>query len=326
MSTPPPNRAVKRVPCERCGTSTFIPANLGMFQHSNCSNCGHAVMTPVKLDQFELRAVCGSGGMATVYRAHDEILDRDVAVKLMQPEFTGDTNAMAGFFREAQYQASLNHTNIVQVYNYGQFKGYKYLVMEVADRGDLDGLIQKNGRVDELYVLDAGIKIAGALELVRKKGLIHLDLKPDNILYNVDGEPKLTDFGIARKVNEPRSTEGLVGTPFYIAPERVARGVQDFRSDMYSLGATLYHALTGQVPFNGNTVEETVWAHVKTRITPPRKIVRDISANTEGAILRAMNKDPEKRFRDYDEMILTLEASRSELLQKRSGAKSGWFG
>ena len=143
MSTPPPNRAVKRVPCERCGTSTFIPANLGMFQHSNCSNCGHAVMTPVKLDQFELRAVCGSGGMATVYRAHDEILDRDVAVKLMQPEFTGDTNAMAGFFREAQYQASLNHTNIVQVYNYGQFKGYKYLVMEVADRGDLDGLIQK---------------------------------------------------------------------------------------------------------------------------------------------------------------------------------------
>ena len=175
-------------------------------------------MTPVKLDQFELRAVCGSGGMATVYRAHDEILDRDVAVKLMQPEFTGDTNAMAGFFREAQYQASLNHTNIVQVYNYGQFKGYKYLVMEVADRGDLDGLIQKNGRVDELYVLDAGIKIAGALELVRKKDLIHLDLKPDNILYNVDGEPKLTDFGIARKINEPRSAEGLVGTPFLYRP------------------------------------------------------------------------------------------------------------
>ena len=282
-------------------------------------------MTPVKLDQFELRAVCGSGGMATVYRAHDEILGRDVAVKLMQPEFSNDSNAMAGFFREAQYQASLNHTNIVQVYNYGHFKGHKYLVMEVADRGDLDGLIQKNGRVDELYVLDAGIKIADALELVRKKEIIHLDLKPDNILYNIDGEPKLTDFGIARKVNEPRAAEGLVGTPFYIAPERVARGVQDFRSDMYSLGATLYHALTGQVPFNGNSVEETVWAHVKTRITPPRKIVRDISANTEGAILRAMNNDPEKRFRDYDEMILTLEASRSELLQKRSGAKSGWF-
>ena len=95
MSTPPPNRAVKRVPCERCGTSTFIPANLGMFQYSNCSNCDHPVMTPVKLDQFELRAVCGSGGMATVYRAHDEILDRDVAVKLMQPEFTGDANAIS---------------------------------------------------------------------------------------------------------------------------------------------------------------------------------------------------------------------------------------
>ena len=178
----------------------------------------------------------------------------------MQPEFTGDTNAMAGFFREAQYQASLVHTNIVQVYNYGQFKGYKYLVMEVADRGDLDGLIQKNGRVDELYVLDARHQNRRRPRAGPPRDLIHLDLKPDNILYNVDGEPKLTDFGIARKVNEPRSAEGLVGTPFYIAPERVARGVQDFRSDMYSLGATLYHALTGQVPFNGNTVGETVWA------------------------------------------------------------------
>ena len=170
-------------------------------------------------------------------------------------------------------------------------------------------------------MLDAGIKIAGARSSPQKD-LIHLDLKPDNILYNVDGEPKLTDFGIARKINEPRS-EGLVGTPLYRPRTRGPRRA----------GFPVRHVFPGRhlttltsVPFNGNTVEETVWAHVKTRITPPRKIVRDISANTEGANLRAMNKDPEKRFRDYDEMILTLEASRSELLQKRSGAKSGWFG
>ena len=281
-------------------------------------------MTPVKLDQFELRAVCGSGGMATVYRAHDETLDRDVAVKLMQPEFADDGNAMAGFFKEARYQASLNHTNIVQVYNYGQFKGFKYLVMEVADQGDLDGLIKKHGRVDELYVLDVGVKISSALNLVQKKGLVHLDLKPDNILYNADGEPKLTDFGIARKLDEGRPLE-LLGTPQYIAPERVALGKQDYRSDMYSLGATMYHALTGQVPFDAPTVEETVWMHVKTRLKAPRKIVSDISSNTEGAVLRAMNKDPEKRFTTYDELIMSLEASRSELLRKRSGANKSWF-
>mgnify|MGYP001387320114 CR=1 FL=1 len=166
-----------------------------MFEYANCKKCGHAVMTPVKLDQFELRSVIGSGGMATVYRAHDEVLDRDVAVKLMKPEFANDSDGMAGFFREARHQASLNHTHIVQVYNYGEHKGQKYLVMEVADHGDLDGLIQKHGRVDELYVLDVGVKISCALEFVAKKGLMHLDLKPDNILYNADNEPKLTDFG-----------------------------------------------------------------------------------------------------------------------------------
>jgi serine/threonine protein kinase len=290
---------------------------LGTFEYANCEKCGCAVMIPVKLDQFELRAVCGSGGMATVYRAHDEILDRDVAVKIMKPEFANDSNAMAGFFREARHQASFNHTNIIQIYNYGQFKKDKYLVMEVADRGDLDGLIQKHGRVDELYVLDVGIKISGALEFVANKGLIHLDLKPDNILYNADGEPKLTDFGIAQHKDEGRPAGGLVGTPYYIAPERVALGRQDFRSDMYSLGATMYHALTGRVPFDGPSVEETVWMHVKTRLVSPRKIVSAISKDTEAAVLRSMHKDPAKRYPNFEDFRMALEAARSRLLVKR---------
>lgn len=307
------------VPCERCGTQNFIPANLGMFEYSTCKQCGHAVMTAVKLHQFELRSVIGSGGMATVFRAHDDILDRDVAVKLMKPELARDAHAMAGFFKEAKIQASLNHTNIVQVYNYGEHKGHKYLVMEVADRGDLDGLINKHGRVDELYVLDVGVKIAQALDLCAKKNLMHLDLKPDNILYNADGEPKLTDFGIARRTDEGRPAEGLVGTPFYIAPERVALGKQDFRSDMYSLGATMFHAITGQVPFDAPTVEETVWMHVKTRLVSPRKLVKDVSKDTETAILRSMHKDPAKRYQSFDEFRMALEASRSRLLVKRYG-------
>jgi serine/threonine protein kinase len=290
---------------------------LGIFEYANCEKCGCTVMIPVKLDQFELRAVCGSGGMATVYRAHDEILDRDVAVKIMKPEFANDSNAMAGFFREARHQASFNHTNIIQIYNYGQFKKDKYLVMEVADRGDLDGLIQKHGRVDELYVLDVGIKISGALEFVANKGLIHLDLKPDNILYNADGEPKLTDFGIAQHKDEGRPAGGLVGTPYYIAPERVALGRQDFRSDMYSLGATMYHALTGRVPFDGPSVEETVWMHVKTRLVSPRKIVSAISKDTEAAVLRSMHKDPAKRYPNFEDFRMALEAARSRLLVKR---------
>ena len=307
------------VPCERCGTNNFIPASLGTFEYANCKKCGYKVMTPVTLHQFELRSVIGSGGMATVYRAHDEILDRDVAVKLMQPDFANDANAMAAFFKEARIQASLNHTNIVQVYNYGEHKGYKYLVMEVADRGDLDGLINKHSRVDELYVLDVGVKISSALELIDKKGMMHLDLKPDNILYNTDGEPKLTDFGIARRKGEGRPADGLVGTPFYIAPERVALGRQDFRSDMYSLAATMYHALTGRVPFDAPSVEETVWMHVKTRLVPPRKLVSAVSKDTDAAILRAMHKDPEKRYQSFEDFRMALEAARSRLLVKRYG-------
>ena len=155
-------------------------------------------------------------------------------------------------------------------------------------------------------------------------GVVHRDIKPQNILLTEDGTVKVTDFGIARKVDEGRAAE-LLGTPFYIAPERVALGKQDYRSDMYSLAATMYHALTGQVPFDAPSVEETVWMHVKTRLKPPRKIVGDISKDTDGAILRAMNKDPEKRFKTYDELIMALEASRSELLRKRSGANRGWF-
>ena len=317
MPTSPPSRAMRRVPCERCGTATFIPASLGTFEYANCKKCGYAVMNPEKLHQFELRAPIGSGGMATVYRAHDEILGRDVAVKLMKPEFINDSNAMAGFFREARHQASFNHTHIVQVYNYGEHKGHKYLVMEVADNGDLDGQINKHGRVDELFVLDVGIKISSALEALAKKGMIHLDIKPDNILYNTDGEPKLTDFGIARHKDEGRPPGGLVGTPYYIAPERVALGRQDFRSDMYSLGATMYHAITGRVPFDAPSVEETVWMHVKTRLVSPRRIVSAISKDTEAAILRAMHKDPEKRFPNFEDFRMALEASRSRLLVKR---------
>jgi serine/threonine protein kinase len=191
--------------------------------------------------------------------------------------------------------------------------------MEVADRGDLDGLIKKHGRVDELYVLDVGVKISSALELIDKKGMMHLDLKPDNILYNTDGEPKLTDFGIARRKDEGRSPDGLVGTPFYIAPERVALGRQDFRSDMYSLGATMYHAITGRVPFDAPSVEETVWMHVKTRLVPPRKLVSAVSKDTDAAILRAMHKDPEKRYQSFEDFRMALEAARSRLLVKRYG-------
>ncbi|SVB64012.1 uncharacterized protein METZ01_LOCUS216866, partial [marine metagenome] len=210
-------QAMQMVPCDRCGKPNFVPASLPKFQPMPCQECRHPVITPVNLRQFELRSVIGSGGMAMVYRAMDTVLEREVAVKLMAANIQHDKRAMDDFYREARFQAALNHTNIINIFNYDEAEGRKYLVMEVADRGDLDDRIEKTGRVDELYVLDVGISMCGALEVLRKKKLMHLDIKPSNILYNADGEPKLTDFGIAKKEGDPRDREGLMGTPFYIA-------------------------------------------------------------------------------------------------------------
>lgn len=310
-------QAMQMVPCDRCGTPNFVPASLPKFQPMPCQECRHPVITPVNLRQFELRSVIGSGGMAMVYRAMDTVLEREVAVKLMAANIQHDKRAMDDFYREARFQAALNHTNIINIFNYDEAEGRKYLVMEVADRGDLDDRIEKTGRVDELYVLDVGISMCGALEVLRKKKLMHLDIKPSNILYNADGEPKLTDFGIAKKEGDPRDREGLMGTPFYIAPERVSEHWQDWRSDMYSLAATLYHASTGKEPYDLPSVEETVWAHVKSKLIPPRKICKELSKDINNAICTAMEKDPNKRFKSYDEFSMALEAARSRLLVKR---------
>ena len=312
------DRAMQMVPCEKCGTPNFVSATLESFKPVPCQECRHPVIAPVRLRQFELKSVIGAGGMAMVYRAIDTVLEREVAVKLMAPEFAEDPQAMKDFYREARFQANLNHHNIIHIYNYDEDQGRKYLVMEVADRGDLDERIEHHGRVDELYVLDVGIKMAEALDVLRKNQLMHLDIKPGNILYNADGDPKLTDFGIAKKINDPRNdAQGLMGTPFYIAPERVSEQRQDRRSDMYSLAATLYHAATGQVPYDEPTVEETVWAHVKNKLVQPRKIISDISKDTSNAVVKAMEKKPDDRFQSYDDFRMALEASRSRLLVKR---------
>jgi len=305
------------VPCGRCGANNFVPATLQKFQTIPCTECRSGVMAPVHMDHFELRSVIGQGGMATVYRATDHVLARQVAVKLMAPALAQDKKEMQNFYREAQHQAGLNHTNIVQIYNYGEFEGRKYLVMEVADQGSLDDRIQKQQVVPELNVLDVGIKISSALELVWKKKLMHLDIKPGNILYNIDGEPKLTDFGIAQHTEDRRDDEaGLLGTPYYIAPERVAEFRQDWRSDLYSLAATLYHALVGRVPFDMPSIEETAYAHVEERLIPPRKIRRDISRDTNRSIEKAMAKDPKRRHSSYGEFIMELEAARSKVAVK----------
>ncbi|MBI3875919.1 MAG: serine/threonine protein kinase [Verrucomicrobia bacterium] len=312
------SKSLKMVTCGGCGAKNFIPSDLPAFDTTPCHKCGHPVMITVKLRQFELRAVIASGGMGTVFRAWDTMLHREVAVKLMKPELAADPHQVEQFAREARACAGLNHTNIIHIYTFDQNDNNKYLVMELADCGTLDSRIEKEGRVEELYVLDVGIKIASALDAALKHNLLHLDIKPGNILFNSDGEPKLVDFGLAQAAEAERKPEdGVFGTPYYIAPERIRDQREDFRSDMYSLAGTLYHALTGRVPFEAPTIQDVAMAHVNQPLVPPDQIVDDVSQQTNDAIVCAMAKNPEDRYMSYADFGMALEAARSYLLVKK---------
>lgn len=306
---------LRMVTCHWCETKVFIPSNLPPLATVACTKCGHPIMMPMMLRQFELRSVIASGGMGTVYRAWDTTLERMVAVKLMKAELQADPNALEGFYREARACARLNHTNIIHIYTFDEWQGQQYLVMELADRGSLDNRIEKLRVVPELDVLDVGIKIASALDLALKHDLLHRDIKPGNILFNDDHEPKLVDFGLARKADAEQESDDMVwGTPFYVAPEKIKREPETFLSDMYSLGATLYHALTGYVPFDAPTPDEVVMAQVQTPLVPPNMVVPEISTPTSDALVRTMEKNPADRFLSYDEFKMALEAARSQLL------------
>jgi eukaryotic-like serine/threonine-protein kinase len=328
------SKPLKMVTCGWCETKVFIPGDLPSFGTVPCNKCGHPIMMPTPLRQFELRSVIASGGMGTVYRAFDTVLERLVAVKLMKKELLSDPKASENFYREARACAQLNHTNIVHIYSFDELEGERYLVMELADRGSLDSRIEKYHRLSELEVLDVGIKIASALDLALKHNFLHRDIKPGNILFNEDNEPKLVDFGLARKVDAAEDSEAETwGTPYYVAPEKINREPETFLSDMYSLGGALYHALTGHVPFEAPTVEELVAAHVHTPLTPPKLVVLDITEPTSDALVKVMAKNPGDRFLSYDEFIMALTTARSKLLvqqytqegQTKVKAKTGWW-
>jgi len=303
------------VTCPGCDAKTFIPGDLPPLATEPCKKCGHAIMMPMVLRQFELRSKIASGGMGSVYRAWDMMLERMVAVKLMKKEMLDDPKMIEAFAIEARACAKLNHQNIIHLYTFDEWQGERYLVMELADQGSLDTRIEKLHRVDELRVLDVGIKISQALDAALKHDMLHCDIKPGNILFNNEHEPKLVDFGLARKTDaEAESVEFTRGTPYYVAPEKIKREPETFLSDMYSLGATLYHAITGHVPFDAPTPEEVVQAHVYTPLTPPNQVVPEISQATSDALARSLAKNPGERFLSYDDLIMALEAARSQLL------------
>jgi serine/threonine-protein kinase len=247
----------------------------------------------------------GSGTMGTVYKAKQVSLDRVVAMKVLSPHLSRKRDYVEQFLREARAIAKLNHPNVISGIDVGEEEGIRYLVMEYASGLTVGELLKRGGGMDESRVVRVALQIARALEHAHEAGLVHRDVKPDNILITKSGTAKLCDLGLAK--DRPEGGRAL-GTPHYISPEQ-AEGVQeaDIRSDLYSFGATLYHMLTGKTPFEGKSKVVMV-KHMSEDAKPLREVDPDISPTMEAMVKRLMRKRPEERFQSPRELIGALEA------------------
>ncbi len=250
---------------------------------------------------FMLERELGRGGMGGVYMGRDKMLDRPVAVKVMLKEYGSDPEFVEKFKREAQAVARLIHPNIAQVYSYGFSEGMPYIVMELVAGGSLEGLMKTKGAdIDIPRVMKICEQVAQALRCAADQGLVHGDVKPENVLLDANGNAKLVDFGLAAMQKE---TDEIWGTPYYIAPEKVRKQPVDYRADMYALGGTIYHALTGVPPFDG----EDAIAVVKKRFQgPPKKpseLRPGISPQIDALVMTMLAEDPKNRFPSFEALL-----------------------
>jgi serine/threonine protein kinase len=273
-------------------------------------------------DHFVVVETLGVGGMGTVYKARDTQLDRFVALKLLRTDLGGEVDHNARLQQEARIAASVNHPSVVQVFDSGTDHGQFYVVMELVDHGSLDDLMTLQPRVPEEQVLGTGIQVAKGLRAALRRGLIHRDVKPANILFADEHVAKIGDFGLA-SVATQRSEMGSIlwGTPPYVAPERLSDEPEDFRSDIYSLGATLFHALAGKPPIEGDTNSSAVLRELKQRPLDLQTVAPDVSPRTARVLQRMIAADPAQRFSSYDDLVAELEQAQRAL----EGGAARWF-
>ncbi len=260
-------------------------------------------------NRYEVIEKIGSGGMADVYKGRDTMLNRYVAIKVLKKEFREDETFVKKFRSEAQAAAGLLNPNIVNVYDVGEDRGLYYMVMELVEGITLKEYIDRKKRLSAREVISIAIQMCSGIEEAHKHHIIHRDIKPQNIIISNDGKVKVTDFGIARMVTSKTTTTVAMGSVHYTSPEQARGGYSDEKSDIYSIGITLYEMVTGQVPFNGDTTVEVAMKHLQEEITPPSELVPDIPYSLEQIILKCTQKNAERRYSDVDELIQDLKHS-----------------
>ena len=259
------------------------------------------IQTPAEFGHFMLEKELGHGGMGGVYLGRDRMLDRPVGIKVMLKSLGDDPTFVERFQREAQAAARLNHPNIAQIYSFGTEQGMPYIAMELCTGGSLDKDMEKNpGSMDPVKVMRLGRQLAEALALAAEQGLVHGDVKPENVLYDTEGNAKLVDFGLAAMQGDSNE---IWGTPYYISPEKVRRQPVDYRADIYSLGGTLYHALTGQPPFEGVDATAVVKARFDGPPPKPSEVRKDIPKEIDDIIMRMLEMEPSMRYPTYESLL-----------------------
>ncbi len=260
-------------------------------------------------DRYEIISRVGTGGMADVYKAKDHKLNRLVAVKVMKAEFSNDKNFIAKFSKEAQAAAGLAHPNVVSVYDVGEDNGIYYIVMELIQGITLKDYITRKGKLSVREATSIAIQVSLGLEAAHKSDIVHRDVKPQNIIISTDGKVKLSDFGIARAASSNTISSNVMGSVHYSSPEQVRGGYSDAKSDIYSLGITMYEMVTGKVPFDGDTTVAIAIKHLQEEMESPRNFVADLPYSLEQIIFKCTQKSVERRYEDMTALINDLKRS-----------------
>lgn len=292
--------------CPEC-EKAFDVGGIAPFSKIECPSCGAPVRVRTTMGQYEIVGLLGEGGMSQVFRAIDRNLGREVALKILHQSLSSDSALTAMFEREAKLTASIVHPNVVKVYTVGQDHGYLFIAMEVLNATSLEQLIANKGALSEPEVLAIALDVANGLKAAYDEDLIHRDIKPGNMLVTDDGLTKLVDFGLAVQQGGEDESEDLWATPFYVPPEKLDGAPDTYHGDIYSLGATLFHALAGKPPFEANTSSMEELKTIKQNVVDLKGVAPGLSKNTVRLVEKMMAYVPADRHQTYDEVIAQIE-------------------
>ena len=260
-------------------------------------------------DRYEILEKIGTGGMPDVYKAKCHKLNRYVAIKVLKQEFSENANFVSKFRIEAQAAAGLMHPNIVNVYDVGEENGIYYIVMELVEGITLKKYIEKKARLSYKEAVSIAIQVSMGIEAAHNNHIIHRDIKPQNIIISKDGKVKVTDFGIAKAATSNTITSNVMGSVHYTSPEQARGGYSDEKSDIYSLGITMFEMLTGRVPFNGETTVAIAIKHIQEQMPAPKEFVPEIPSSVASIVLKCCQKSPDRRYQNMAELIADLKQS-----------------